>query len=203
MGRAYSKQSDVLIASWPAGIEVLISTKTMLSSYQKNLRNRFEEGYGDAKNLRGRHPLAALGFLFIAGADIPDASLEFAIDMLRKLTGEADVYECACLLILDGVQGKVQEETIVGRGPNEESSGLVIDPKVAEPSDEGDPLETDYHDSTQIGAGTLASVHLEQTKVPVDLWPETFFRKLIGAALERMPVSVYAEVRERILAARS
>lgn len=61
MGRAYSKQSDVVIASWAAGVEVLISTKTMLSSYQKNLRNRFEEGYGDAKNLRGRHPMASLG----------------------------------------------------------------------------------------------------------------------------------------------
>ena len=71
MGRAYSKQSDVVIASWAAGVEVLISTKTMLSSYQKNLRNRFEEAYGDAKNLRGRHPLASLGFLFVAGGDIP------------------------------------------------------------------------------------------------------------------------------------
>ncbi len=55
MGSAYLKQGDVVIASWAAGVEVLISTKTMLSSYAKNLRNRFEEGYGDAKNLRGRH----------------------------------------------------------------------------------------------------------------------------------------------------
>ena len=46
------------------GVEVLISTKAMLSSYPKSLRNRFEEGCGDAKSLRGRHPLAALGFLF-------------------------------------------------------------------------------------------------------------------------------------------
>src|SRR5690606_8010109 len=82
LGSAYSKQADVVVASWAAGVELLISTKTMLSSYQKNLRNRFEEGYGDAKNLRGRHPLAALGFLYIVGSDIPDASLEFAIDML-------------------------------------------------------------------------------------------------------------------------
>lgn len=93
LGAAYSKQADVLVASWAAGVELLISTKTMLSSYQKNLRNRFEEGYGDAKNLRGRHPLAALGFLFIVGDDIPEAGLEFAIDMLRKLSREPDVYE--------------------------------------------------------------------------------------------------------------
>lgn len=105
LGAAYSKQADVVVASWAAGVEVLISTKTMLSSYQKNLRNRFEEGYGDAKNLRGRHPLAAaLGFVYIVGSDIPSASLEFATDMLRKLVREADVYDCACLLILEGAQ---------------------------------------------------------------------------------------------------
>jgi hypothetical protein len=105
VGRAFRKQSDVLIASWEAGIELLISTKTMLSSYQKNLRNRFEEGYGDAKNLRGRHPLAALGFLFVVGADIPAVSLDFAIDMLKKLAHEDDVYDCACLLVFDGLRG--------------------------------------------------------------------------------------------------
>ena len=107
MGSAYLKQGDVVIASWAAGVEVLISTKTMLSSYAKNLRNRFEEGYGDAKNLRGRHPLSSLGFLFVAGADIPDQELDFAIDMLRKLTSRA---RCLRLLLLaalrSGGQGR-------------------------------------------------------------------------------------------------
>ena len=36
MGSAYLKQGDVVIASWATGVEVLISTKTMLSSYAKN-----------------------------------------------------------------------------------------------------------------------------------------------------------------------
>lgn len=102
MGSAYLKQGDVVIASWATGVEVLISTKTMLSSYAKNLRNRFEEGYGDAKNLRGRHPLSALGFLFVAGNDISDAELGFAVDMLRKLRSEPDVYDCSCLLLFEG-----------------------------------------------------------------------------------------------------
>ncbi len=101
MGSAYLKQGDVVIASWAAGVEVLISTKTMLSSYAKNLRNRFEEGYGDAKNLRGRHPLSALGFLFVAGNDISDAEIDFAIDMLSKLRSEPDVYDCTCLLLFE------------------------------------------------------------------------------------------------------
>lgn len=117
MGRAYSKQGDVVIASWAAGVELLISTKTMLSSYQKNLRNRFEEGYGDAKNLRGRHPLAALGFLFITGADIPAPSLAFTIDMLRKLTSEPDVYDCACLIVVEGA-GEEHEDVPPELGPD-------------------------------------------------------------------------------------
>ena len=203
MGRAYSKQSDVLIASWPAGIEVLISTKTMLSSYQKNLRNRFEEGYGDAKNLRGRHPLAALGFLFIAGADIPDASLQFAIDMLRKLTTEPDVYECACLLILDGAQGKVEEEAATERGPTEESSGLQVDSAAEETGEEDPAAREDTAPAESIQPGGLPAVSLIASSVPSDLGPSKFFEKLIGAALERMPVTIYPEVRERIARARA
>ena len=48
----------------------------MLSSYAKNLRNRFEEGYGEAKirfevgHGSGRHS----GSSFVAGAGIPDQS---------------------------------------------------------------------------------------------------------------------------------
>ena len=195
MGRAYSKQIDVLIASWPAGVELLISTKTMLSSYQKNLRNRFEEGYGDAKNLRGRHPLAALGFLFIAGADIPEPSLIFAIDMLRKLTSEPDVYECACLLIVDGAQGKVEEDgSDDSRGPEEESSGLVVEPRTEHDSD--DEIVSDDEEAPSDSRVTRESrVTLLQQLVPPDLGPDSFFARLIGVALERMPIAVYPAVR--------
>jgi len=56
LGRVYLKQADVLMAHWSRGAELLVSTKTMLSSYGKNLRNRFEESYGDSANLRGRAP---------------------------------------------------------------------------------------------------------------------------------------------------
>jgi hypothetical protein len=92
MGRAYSKQSDVVIASWAAGVEVLISTKTMLSSYQKNLRNRFEEGYGDAKNLRGRHPMA------------DQRSVEEEPSALLPLRGEAGDEDAVASASSDSVQ---------------------------------------------------------------------------------------------------
>lgn len=172
LGSAYTKQADVLIASWPAGVELLISTKTMLSSYQKNLRNRFEEGYGDAKNLRGRHPLAALGFLFIIGADVSDEGLAFATDMLRKLVREPDVYDCASLLVL---------QTPLGVGDDGNESQLVKEA----PGQGAVPAD-------------VPAVTLLDDKVPDDLRPDTFFQGLIGAALERMPVTDYPEVRARI-----
>lgn len=55
-GAAYAKQVDVGMATWPSGPDLLISTKTMSGSFGKNWANRFEEAYGDIKNLKGRHP---------------------------------------------------------------------------------------------------------------------------------------------------
>jgi hypothetical protein len=101
LGRVFLKQADVLIAQWSRGAELLVSTKSMLSSYGNNLRNRFEESYGDAKNLRGRFPLVSLGFLYLLRSDILDepANWELALDMLRKLREETDVYDATALVI--------------------------------------------------------------------------------------------------------
>lgn len=192
MGSAYTKQSDVVVASWAAGVELLISTKTMLSSYSKNLRNRFEEGYGDAKNLRGRHPLSSLGFLFLAGADIPETSLEFAIDMLRKLTTEPDVYDCACLLILDGATGHEDEDEADGDDEQEEPAALLIQQGEPDDADEDEPEEI----SGDTGPPAVSvDVSLQQERVPRDLGPELFFERLVEKATGQMPVTVYPEVR--------
>lgn len=193
MGRAYSKQSDVLIASWTAGVELLISTKTMLSSYQKNLRNRFEEGYGDAKNLRGRHPMAALGFLFVAGADIPDASLAFAVDMLRKLIAEKDVYDCACLLVIDGAAGVEEDDRSDTRPVDGEPSALRVLPGID---------SDDLGERAPLPGGAppeppTRPVSVRLDRVPDDLAPGQFFNVLICGALDRMPVAIYPTVRER------
>lgn len=95
LGRVFVKQADVLIAQWSRGAELLISTKSMLSSFGNNLRNRFEESYGDAKNLRGRFPLVSLGFLYLLRSTILEepANWELALDMLRKLREDADGYD--------------------------------------------------------------------------------------------------------------
>lgn len=101
LGRAYVKQVDVLIAQWSRGPELLVSTKSMVSSFRNNLPNRFEESYGDAKNLRGRHPLASMGFLFFLRSTVADdpATLERVVDMLRKLRQEQDVYDATALVL--------------------------------------------------------------------------------------------------------
>ncbi len=115
LGRAYEKQVDVVIARWDRGPELLVSTKAQLSSFGKNLPNRFEESYGDAGNLRGRYPLAAVGYFFVQRATIvrqePDA-FERSIDMIRKLRdlGDSNGYTATALLLVDWDPG---QETVV------------------------------------------------------------------------------------------
>lgn len=88
LGRAYEKQVDVVISRWDRGPELLLSTKTQVSSFGKNLSNRFEEAYGDAGNLRSRYPLAAVGFFFLQRSTVLDdepEAFERTVDMMRKL----------------------------------------------------------------------------------------------------------------------
>jgi len=65
-----------------------------VSSFAKNLPNRFEEAYGDASNLRGRYPLAATGFFFVQRSTVLRieegiGTFERTVDMIRKLRDQA------------------------------------------------------------------------------------------------------------------
>jgi hypothetical protein len=106
LGRAYDKQVDVCVARWERGPELLVSTKAQLSSFGKNLPNRFEEAYGDAGNLRARYPLASVGFFFVQRATVrteePEA-YERTVDMVRKLRdiGAGYGYTATGLLLVD------------------------------------------------------------------------------------------------------
>lgn len=103
LGKAYVKQVDVLISQWARGPELMVSTKSMVSSFRKNLPNRFEEAYGDAQNLRCRYPLASMGFLFFmrsTAADEP-GTLDRTCDMLRKLRQDDDVYDTTSLILCE------------------------------------------------------------------------------------------------------
>ncbi|MBS3941997.1 MAG: hypothetical protein KG028_13650 [Actinobacteria bacterium] len=103
LGKAYHKQVDVVMASWARGPELLVSTKRMDSSFSNNLLNRIEESYGDAKNLRARHPLAVLGYVFAVRSTVMDSDrliFERLKDLLQKLAEEDDAYDATALAVL-------------------------------------------------------------------------------------------------------
>ncbi|MGH3852836.1 MAG: hypothetical protein ACRDR6_04930 [Pseudonocardiaceae bacterium] len=135
LGRAYSKQVDVVIAQWSRGPELMVSTKSMVSSFGNNLKNRFEESYGDAKNLRGRFPLAAIGFLFVFRSTIlaKPGRFESAIDMLRKLRSEMDVYDTTCMIVAEWGEG-----TVTGDGAGATPERVTIRNDVTPPDLQAD-----------------------------------------------------------------
>lgn len=104
LGKLYEKQIDAGMSRWETGPEILISTKRMDGSFGKNLANRAEESYGDAKNLRLRYPLAAIGFMFGLRSTVLTQSKSGAravVDRLTKLSHEDDAYDATCLVMLE------------------------------------------------------------------------------------------------------
>jgi hypothetical protein len=82
----------------------MISTKRMDSSFGKNALNRIEESYGDVRNLRARHPLAAIGYLFVMRSTAltqEPAVAQRLIDLLGKLSQGGDGYDATGLLITE------------------------------------------------------------------------------------------------------
>lgn len=201
LGAVYSKQADVLIASWSAGIELMISTKTMLSSFSKNLRNRFEEAYGDARNLRTRHPMASLGFLYVLSGKASASDLEFAEDMLRKLRQPA-AYDAVTLVLIDTAAQLEDDEDAeqTERPPDEEAPSLAVEPVADEEAEADDPDEPAAAEDADDQTGTVEEVTI--LDVPQDLNAARFFQDLIGAALTRTPIGMYKAVRELIEAAK-
>lgn len=104
LGKNYLKQVDVIMSDWDTGPELLISTKRMDSSFGTNAANRVEESYGDAKNLRLRHPLAALGFVYGLRSTIlteEPKKARWLIDLLQKLGREDDAYHAVALIMIE------------------------------------------------------------------------------------------------------
>jgi hypothetical protein len=103
LGRFYVKQVDVAVSSWDRGPDVLISGKTMFSSYGKNTKNRYEETLGEAVNLRDRHPLAAMGYAFIVSVKIYEEQGAYARlqDLLRRTRKPDGPYDATLLLVAD------------------------------------------------------------------------------------------------------
>ena len=165
MGAVYTKQVDVGMSNWLTGPEMLISTKTMSGSFGKNLANRFEEAYGDVKNLRERYPLCAHGFFFLAHESIVDepATFEKAIHMLRQLSRDGDVYDAVALLLVNW------------------DSATSVDASLGEDK---------WSDETPVSIS-----YKSQGGVPKELSCEHFFQVLIDIVLANSPIDAHLEVR--------
>lgn len=103
LGRFYVKQVDVAISSWQRGPDVLVSGKTQFSSYLNNKNNRYEEAVGEGKNLRDRHPLAAMGFAYLVRSNIFDekGAFEYLKNQLARLRKPDGFFDATMILALD------------------------------------------------------------------------------------------------------
>lgn len=195
LGKNYLKQVDVIMTDWATGPELLISTKRMDSSYGKNAANRVEESYGDAKNLRLRHPLAALGFVFGLRSDIlqkePDTA-EWLIDLLGKLGREDDAYHATCLVMIEYAD-TLAPPTDSGEDPEDPlvAAGLTLDEDADVELSDVPPSEVDS------ALGSLPTVIIRHDAVPDHLSPATFLAKMVERVLDATPVNLHKAARRR------
>lgn len=174
LGKNYVKQVDVVISDWTTGPELLISTKRMDASYSSNALNRVEESYGDAKNLRLRHPLAALGFVFALSSGIYDSNRALVPrlkDLLAKLGREDDAYHAVMLVMPD-----------YSREPSAPA---------ASGADLVNAIETDV----RAVAAEIPRVAILLEESPTEIAPKTFFEKIIGRMLDNTPVDFHESAR--------
>lgn len=103
LGDFYSKQIDVAISTWRRGPDILISTKTMFSSYRKNLRNRHEEAVGEVMSLRARHPMATMGYAYLVRKNIYEEEGAYAIlyDIMDRLRRPGEAFDATMLIVAD------------------------------------------------------------------------------------------------------
>jgi hypothetical protein len=173
LGKNYLKQVDVIITDWVTGPELLISTKRMDSSYGKNAPNRIEESYGDAKNLRLRHPLAALGFLFGLRSDILEKepkTAEWLFDLLSKLGREDDAYHATCLVLME-----YSTDQALPAADEEEPTDGILEPGPQPITDPADGDIAHFAESTvESIVKALPKVSILEERTPDDLSPARF-----------------------------
>lgn len=196
LGKNYLKQVDVIMTDWATGPEILISTKRMDSSYGKNAPNRIEESYGDAKNLRLRHPMAALGFLIALRSDIVSKEplvFEWLSDLVGKLGEEDDAYHATCVLLMDYEDGLVPDEETEAEGSEDPLTGPG-------PVASGDVEPTGSLMDTAAVAAALEMMPLvavREQRVDHHLRPSTFIATIVNRALDVTPINMHRLARTR------
>ena len=132
-----------------------------------NALNRIEESYGDAKNLRGRHPLAATGFLFVMRSTAFDSERDTALrlmDLLGKLAKEDDAYDATGIVIV-------------------EWKDLESGAQVAGDLDDGKAMDV--------------AVKVRHDLIPLELDPARFLAAMVYAVLDRTPINLHEPTRKR------
>jgi hypothetical protein len=201
LGKNYLKQVDVIITDWATGPELLVSTKRMDSSYGKNAPNRIEESYGDAKNLRLRHPLAALGFLFGLRSDIlqkEPRTADWLFDLLAKLGQEDDAYHATCLVLME----YADEAALADAELEEPEIGILQPGPEPDRASEEAPAAIPEATVDKI-VGSLPKVTILEDRTPAELSPSRFLAAMVTRVLAATPVNMHEEARRRRASASS
>jgi hypothetical protein len=102
LGRFYVKQVDVVVSDWRRGPDVLISSKSQFSSYLNNKNNRYEEAIGEARNLRDRYPMAAMGYAYIVRDNVfGGGAFELLRDLLVRLRKPDGPFDATVMLVAE------------------------------------------------------------------------------------------------------
>lgn len=102
LGRFYTKQVDVVVSDWRRGPDVLVSGKSMFSSYLNNINNRYEEAIGEAHNLRDRYPLAGMGYVYLVRDNVFEGgAFQILRDLLIRLRKPDGPFDATVLLVAD------------------------------------------------------------------------------------------------------
>lgn len=201
LGKNYYKQVDVGMSDWDTGPELLISTKRMDASFSRNAPNRVEESYGDARNLRLRHPQSGLGLVFLLRhTAFEQGNGEIAawiVDLLAKLGRNDDAYDAVCLIVpefdepdplsdYDGV------DPLIEAGLQTDYARVAGEMKEAEGVNGGARRPVAGIDSP-----TSAIIRLRHDLVPDELSPTRFFTTIVNKVLDNTPINRHVEARRR------
>jgi hypothetical protein len=194
LGKNYLKQVDVIMTDWATGPEILISTKRMDSSYGKNAANRVEESYGDAKNLRLRHPMASLGFLIALRSDIGTNEpliLEWLKDLVGKLGQEDDAYHATSLLLMEYGDGLVNDD----ENDEEEPDNPLAEVGAESVTSGGDDVEEVPSDEVEAALAGLPRVTIREDLVDSNLQIAPFIATIVNRALDGTPINPHKAAR--------
>ena len=189
------------MSNWDTGPELLISTKRMDSSFGKNAANRVEESYGDAKNLRLRHPMAALGFVYGLRTTIMQESPDKAawlIDLLQKLGREDDAYHAVALIMIEygndvAVDGDDEGD---GDGDAFAEAGVGGSEVLNDGDDEISPVEPVEPDAVDEVLRSLPTVVLRDDYVPENLSAGRFLNEMGTRVLDSTPINFHEKARQ-------